>query len=437
MSAALIVAGRADWLPAVLGARYSALVSTRLLKYRAFIQRLSLTNPATAIEQELYVLRPGMVVADEIAARLELNPTEALVLAGSVGVGKTTELMVASKRLSRVEDTHVLFVDVGKWHDLNQLEPGVLIAAVGMELCAWIDAASNRPTQPGRLRLSLGPTGRFRKWAMPRTEWIEDPDYSMRPDDEPDVPMVRVERPGRLSKLRSVSTELKEGIEAFDVVYKSRPSSVAHVLTFVDSLERVSDLEAFAAVVEQDVRLLQQLGVGVVLTAPLRSLYGTGRVTLEQRFEHILHLPPVNGDSAGYDFLLKVLMTRDAGAGLLSEKVGAVAAMWSGGVLRDLLGLARSAAQLAYMAGIDQVSPEHVLTAVDQMGRKYLLGLTPNELHTLQRLRTHGTFIPTSDADLALLMTGRVLEYPRIGQPSLFSVHPTIHKLLEQLAGGK
>ena len=142
-------------------------------------------------------------------------------------------------------------------------------------------------------------------------------------------------------------------------------------------------------------------------------------------------------DNAGYEFLMKVLRARDAGAGLLLYDMAVLIAAYSGGVLRDLLGLARSAAQIAYMTGAEQILAPHVQTAAEQMGRKYMLGLTPAELETLQRLRTSGVFIQTSDEDLALLMTGRILEYPRLGQIPRFKVHPTIEPLLQQLAEAK
>ena len=130
-------------------------MTTRLEKYRAFIQRLSLTSPASAIEQDLYVPRPEQVLAEEIAARLEVNPTEALVLTGGVGVGKTTELTIASKRLDQLQDTEVFLVDVSELHDLSQLEPGVLLAAVGVQLCDWVKTKRSpkpRPVERWRTR---------------------------------------------------------------------------------------------------------------------------------------------------------------------------------------------------------------------------------------------------------------------------------------------
>jgi hypothetical protein len=50
----------------------------------------------------------------------------------------------------------------------------------------------------------------------------------------------------------------------------------------------------------------------------------------------------------------------------------------------------------------------------------------------LHQVRAKGTFVQTSEKDLALLATRRVLEYAN-GKPR-FAVHPTIEPLLAQIA---
>ena len=104
----------------------------------------------------------------------------------------------------------------------------------------------------------------------------------------------------------------------------------------------------------------------------------------------------------------------------------------SGGVLRDLISLARAAGEEAYTAGADVIEVSHVESSADAFGRTLMLGLDADEIEVLQRVRTQGTFVPTSDKDIALLLTRRVLEYGngRMG----YAVHPTIAPLLEQLA---
>lgn len=109
--------------------------------------------------------------------------------------------------------------------------------------------------------------------------------------------------------------------------------------------------------------------IGVVLTAPLISLYGKYRPLLD-RFDHVVHLPPadVEADEASLSFLVNMLATRDP-HGVLPDVIRRELALLSGGVLRDMLTLAGDAAKQAYMAGSDSVEVSHVEAAAFQLGR--------------------------------------------------------------------
>ena len=84
------------------------------------------------------------------------------------------------------------------------------------------------------------------------------------------------------------------------------------------------------------------------------------------------------------------------------------------------------------MNGADKVEQENIATASDAFGRKLIFGLSPEEIEVLQRVRKTGAFVQTSDQDLALLVTRRVLEYQTNARR--FVVHPTLVPLLEQVA---
>jgi hypothetical protein len=51
-------------------------------------------------------------------------------------------------------------------------------------------------------------------------------------------------------------------------------SEKENLVLLVDSLDRLSDFTKWLAVVEQDLRAIASVGIGVVMAAPLRSLYG-------------------------------------------------------------------------------------------------------------------------------------------------------------------
>ena len=48
---------------------------------------------------------------------------------------------------------------------------------------------------------------------------------------------------------------------------------------------------------------------------------------------------------------------------------------FSGGVLRDLITLARTSAEAAYRDDKDRFGPVHVRSAIRQLGKRYLVGL--------------------------------------------------------------
>jgi hypothetical protein len=226
------------------------------------------------------------------------------------------------------------------------------------------------------------------------------------------------------------SRDLLDAIELEDLLFPVG-TSAPHRVLLIDSLDRISDLDRFVDLIEGTVSALRSSGIGVILVGPLAALYGIGRVT-QDRFDRIWHLPTVDvqNDAEGHEFLLRVLHARDS-HGLLTDGAAERLATLSGGVLRDLIALTQAAGEEAYVDGANHVDVKHVEIAAEFFGRKHLFAIDSAQLAVLQRVRTHGTFVQTSEKDLALLATRRVLEYDN-GKPR-FAVHPTIESLLAQL----
>lgn len=387
--------------------------------------------PHIAIEAGLYVQTSGGVAA-QLVPRIDLRPASTHLVVGGIGTGKTTQLLIATKWLEEMTDdadVQPLYVDVSTYHDLSQLKSGVLLVIAGLALDGLLTFAESKEAQRFREQ--------FRKWAEGYTEWQEDWEYE--PDDysdyQPDPPGVAVRTEGILvppeppldGDLSVKIPALKHLIEATLQIRNKR-----HLLLLVDSLDRVTDIEAFSAVVTHDVRALRDAGVGVVLVGPLRLLFGTDR-PITDRFDRTYHVPAVDIDTkSGLQFLMEVLRLRSE-AGLMSKGGLAQLAHFSGGVLRDLIGLTQAACEEAYVSGGDLVDEPHVQIAADAFGRSLMLGLGADEIEALQRVRREGAFIQTSDKDVALLVTRRVLEYGE-GSTRRYAVHPTIDPLLDQLA---
>jgi hypothetical protein len=262
--------------------------------------------------------------------------------------------------------------------------------------------------------------------------WVDDdePDY----DDRAEPGGTPVQIKGVLvppeppldytneQRLRSVRTLIEAAREQ---------SGRKNVVLVMDSLDRAPDLGAFGAVISNDIRGLKELGLGVVVVGPLRVLFGANRV-LTERFDHTYYVSAVDVTTETGPPFLRDILWRRIPKDVLTSPAADGLGHYSGGVIRDLLSLARSAGEEAYVSGSDMITAEHVERAVDAFGRSMMVGLDEAELTTLQRVRTSGTFVLSSDKDIALLVTRRVLEY--VNGRSRYAVHPTIAPLLQALA---
>lgn len=402
----------------------------RLERFRGYMARL---NPADRALQDvcdgLYVPRPGRSAADEIAARLELDPASSHLVVGGIGSGKTTQLVVARDRLGALPDTHAEYIDVADLHDLTELRPGILTVLAGHALARMlVDAPTDDETRSA--------LDQVRRWAVGGLEWVEvDPfEYQSEPD-EPDDDCryydIVEHKPLLVPPQKPIDMSVQHKAAALARLRAAVAARFPHVVLLFDSLDRLTDPSVFAAVVEEDVRAIQKTGIGLALVGPLGSMYGPHR-SVTDHFQHFYFQGAVDvrSDPAGRAFLVELLHRR-AGADLLPGASAARLAEWSGGVLRDVIALARAAGEEAYMRGAERVEEEHVAAAADAFGRQLVFGLSPSEIEVLRRVADEGSFVQTSDRDLALLVTRRVLEYPT-GSPR-FAVHPTVLPLLQQL----
>jgi hypothetical protein len=404
---------------------------TRLERFRSYMARLNPAGSALkAVRDGLYVPRPGRSAADEIAARLELDPTSSHLIVGGIGSGKTTQLLITRDRLAELPDTHAEYIDVADMHDLTQLRPGILIVLAGLALSRLVEKPKDNATRSA-LR-------QFRRWADGELEQIEvDPrDHGWEPDEpdyDHDGPLYEVieHKPLLVPPEKPIDASVQHKASLLSHLRTAASVRAPHVVLLFDSLDRLSEPSVFAAVVEEDVRAIQRTGVGLALVGPLASMYGSHR-SVTDHFQHFyLHgAVDVRSDAAGRAFVVDLLRHR-ASADLLPDTSAARLAEWSGGVLRDLIALARAAGEEAYMRGAERVEEEHVNTAADAFGRQLVFGLGASEIEVLRRVAAKGNFVQTSDRDVALLVTRRILEYPS-GHPR-FAVHPTVVPLLHQL----
>lgn len=389
--------------------------SDRLARFRGLMSRLDPAgDPERAVAADLY-LPSARAASSRIAARLALSPASTHLLVGGVGSGKTTELLEVQRRLGKLSDTRAFYIDVSKAHDMGSFVPGVVVVQVGLALAAALPSKDESVASAER-SLRVLAHGYF------TDGYNEEGD-----DGTYHVPGILVSPDQFAENVGAARTAIDQILFALREYWK-------HIVVLIDGLDRLTDIAAVEQIVLHDVKALATDGIGVVLVGPLKSMYGIDR-TVTQRFDEFHYQPWIDptSDPESGAFLKGILRKRLPEDAMDEAGLDALARQ-SGGVLRDLVALAQLACVEAYMGDSESIGAYQAGSAIDAFGRKHMQGLRAEEIEVLQRVRTKGTFVQTSEDDLALLMTRRVLEYRTNGRPR-YVVHPTIEPFLREMAG--
>jgi energy-coupling factor transporter ATP-binding protein EcfA2 len=388
-------------------------VPADLATYRAYIAAFNITDSKAAFDSGYYVPLPDSLAA-RIRARAEIQPGAIQAIVGGIGFGKTTQLLAAAAALRESGDLEPRYVDVASLHKLSVLKPSLLLTLAGLELAALVPTEESYERASNRIRAhGLG------RWVDPR-EADEPPD-----DDDPDDPDVWAS--GLLQDPNPIAQDIARIETDVDRLLSGLKK---HLVLLFDGLDRAQDLVALIAMLGQDLQAFKRLDIGCVLALPEQMLFGKERSFLDKLDWHPLTAFDVQHDPKAKG-LFKEVLARRAPPGLLADAAIELLIKSSGGVFRDLIVLARSAGEEAYMAGASTIDPQYVAHAADRFGRKRLIGLNKEQVEALKRVRKTGAFVETSDSDVSLLATGSVLQYAR--PHSRFEVHPTIAPLLRSL----
>jgi ABC-type dipeptide/oligopeptide/nickel transport system ATPase component len=399
--------------------------------YRPFLERL---NP---IASSLNVLAEGLIVAPDhdprdtgeppihvaFANTAELTRGSQMALVGGIGSGKTTELLLTQKVLGRHADAVNIFVDMADYTDLSEVSPGAVLAVAGFEIYSHLTKSARGPT-----REATAAHTRLRALAIARTAWV---DPWERGDEMPDD-IVPVQVPG-LMRLRfpPLRGKVKEAKDLLFSIASQLVETGSQITLLVDGLDRLIRPELFREFAEQDLQALRGTKISVIIVAPLLFLYDKSRF-LQDYFDLVKHIPAAAADPKHSAFLRQILERRGA-ADLMDRAEITTIAKYSGGVLRDVLTLARSSAEYAYRDGEDRVSRRHVNAAIKQLGNRYLAGLGNTQKRLLRGLTEDGKFPIENSSALGLLVNRQVLEYFK-GGLEFFAVHPALAKVLPQPA---
>jgi hypothetical protein len=401
--------------------------------YRPFLERLNPASPAVSEALGLIVPpehdprdadQPPIHVA--FANTAELSQGAQMALVGGIGSGKTTELRLTLKLLKRHADAINVYLDLAEITDLNELNPGAILIAIGMRLYQRL---KKEERQSADIKSAYQ---RLQELARGKTKWVPNDGYESDegPDGEPGLVPVRIQG---LLKPRFPAIQ-RDVTEVQDLVFQiAMPllSSEAQITALIDGLDRLIQPERFRQFAEQDLRALKGEKISVIVATPLSLWFDKSRF-LQDHFDDVKHIPAAIFDPEKSDFLIEVLRRRGA-ADLVDEHEISELARFSGGVLRDLVTLARTSAEAAYRDDQDHIGSAHVRSAVRQLGKRYLVGLGKIQLRRIRRLIDNNEFSVEDPIAKELLINRQVLEYFS-NQRDSFAVHPALAEVLTESA---
>jgi hypothetical protein len=401
-------------------------------RFRAYMQAFNPTAPPQdAIEAGLVCEDLHGSLFRKLASRADLEPGSQQLLVGGVGSGKTTELILAARLLEQEGHVLPLYIDISAETDLSSLNSGALLASFGLHLPRRL--LKDFPTLRHGIAGLHGPGKPFsslKEFAYGKHQrvWIPGDEPPESDEEEEEVEdsegYYAVERiPGKLTRpaLPAFNRDIEEIRAPLEQILAMAKDADKEVVAIFDGLDRLLDLTKFWSVASQDLRLFRKMKVSVVSTAPLSVLFGGGvGRSVSDHFDKVDHMPVVAVDPEHGP--LRSVLEKRRGYELLSEVHADSICHYSGGVLRDLISLARDAAVEAYTADHDSVTLPEIEYVVQQLGTGYLRGLGPEQIEVLRHLEKSKSFDVSQPGNVELLLTRRVLEYSSTD----FRVHPAL-----------
>jgi hypothetical protein len=238
---------------------------------------------------------------------------------------------------------------------LSVLNSGALLAGFGLHLTRAFSGNGFEDSLDDAQKAALKKArGEIKDFAFGTTKSVWVPEYEgYEPDFEPDYDSSDDE-PGRWvtqsvpGKLKPPFPALQRDIQAIraplDVFISAVQACSLDVVVIFDGLDRLISADRFWAVVQQDFRALRRMRVAVLAAAPLSVLYGEGR-SISEHFDRIHHMATLSSEPENNSYLKSVLNHR-GGTDLLAPDETELICCASGGVVRDLITLARDGGRL-------------------------------------------------------------------------------------------
>jgi hypothetical protein len=383
-------------------------------------------DPSKATNGNYYVPFGNSSVADSIAGRLALRPTSSNLLLGGIGSGKTTELLIASKKIEQLtEKIYIRYIDVTRFYtDYLEVRNNALIVIAGLYLANSID--EKRATEIVRDNIA-----NINKFAYGYEHEYEEPSLmasiaSMATIGTAPRKRKKTEYHKGILSSTQEQADQKNLMRSVQVLSDHLRSQHEQIIFLFDGLDRLDNADVFSRLVKNDLTKLSEMGIGSTLVGNAYLL--VDKPWLEEYSKNIFYQRSldIENDDSAKSFFMSVVNQRTTGNFIAKEAIE-VLIRSSGGILRDLITLTQTAIEAAYFSGENQVTLEHVETAIADFGHSRTFNLTNEELTTLRSFMAQEQ-TPVGEVANKLLLTGRMIEYQHPFRRCI--VHPAIQPLL-------
>ena len=219
------------------------------------------SDPQKAIEKGYFVEQLKHSLASTIASRIALRPSSSHLLIGGIGSGKTTQLMMARDRINQIEDIHAIYVDASLYTDISEIQPGALIAIVGLVLSDLANDIEDPSIQQSIDFVKKKAHGYFEKRKIGPSFDILDKAMESR-YKMPKTQYETIKYKGVLNKT-SINNKSQEAIK--DLYRVSKNQNGKSIIVIIDGLDRLNNLQLFLEVVSNDIEVITKAGLGIIL----------------------------------------------------------------------------------------------------------------------------------------------------------------------------
>jgi hypothetical protein len=371
-------------------------------------------NPSKAIESGYYVSEPGQSVSDLITRRMALRPASTHLMLGGIGSGKTTQLLMTLNQLNGLlENSYIRYIDVSLSTDISKISPGVLVAIVGVTLTNLM-ADSEEDTVKKSIdvvhQLAYGYSVK-RQIPNPLASNSLSGLFGRITVEQAAFKEVEYRYPGILSP--DSKQENSKLANAVKKLYELAKKKYEHIVFLFDGLDRLDDSKSFSQMIISDMKEVSAIGIGCIVVGSVRIMYEEFiKSTLEQAVDYFEYKScwDVENDPSAYAFFESILKQRATEGFIEPDAIDSIV-KYSGGILRDLINITQASIEEAYLIGDESLMLTHVTKAVETFGRGKLLGLSKSDISTLQEFANGKLLFPSSDTEIKLLITGRIIEY--------------------------